>query len=265
MTSLDITPSWNSILEDMRNDPEMSSEEMVQLEHAFKTLAKHLGDDFPASSVRRQHPLDFPLVHNKAAFPKKWLIWLGNAIDLLAEHKNFPAVRRKIHSSKRFRESMNFIRFSYRLASSGWSLEFEPNLKHRKCPDLLCISPKDNEVIVEITALGGCKLEQREKQGLTRMVAGLAGLATDFVTCGRLISIPKKADFDRISKVSENFQDQLRLNASFLTVEVPGLLEISGSPKSDRAQVESWAAKRGLAPGNYICSTTDGKDDLLRR
>lgn len=146
--------TWESILEEMRLDPEMSQADWLLLQRAFETLSKHLGKNFPSQVESRKHSLGFPLVYNKAAFAKKQLLWLADAVGLLAEHKNFEVIRGKLRSTTEFRECMDLLRFSCKLARRKWSLEFEPRMNSRKLPDLLCTSPAGRELIVEVSSLG---------------------------------------------------------------------------------------------------------------
>ena len=258
-------PSWDSILEEMSVDPDLSPDELVLVEDSFRILSEHLGSDFPALSGRLEHPLHFGLVTNKAAFPKKWLIWLASSVQLLAKHNNFPTVRRKLRSKEGYRESMSFVRFCYRLAKSGWKLHFEPDLSLRKNPDLQASSPSGIDLIVEITSLGLSDMEKSIELGVMMMVQGLAGLSATYSTCGRLYRAPRGNELERIKKACESFRDKMQEEHTFTTKIDPGLLELAGAPREKLEMLNLWAKDQGIKPDSYAYVYPATGDDLLRR
>ena len=92
----EIEVTWDSILEEMQNNEEMSQEELDALTHSFAVLETILGKNFPLRTLKQTHPLMFSFVGNNAAFAKKWFIWFGEAVEILSKHKNFSKLRSKL-------------------------------------------------------------------------------------------------------------------------------------------------------------------------
>ncbi|HPH40502.1 MAG TPA: hypothetical protein PK274_09795 [Candidatus Fermentibacter daniensis] len=259
------TPSWESILDELKQNPELTPAEFDALKKALGILSRVLGDDFPALSMKRYHPLDFDLVHNKAAFPKKRLIWFAGAIELLSHQPGYAKLQKKLRRADGFDEAYSIVRFAYRLIAAGWPLEIDPRFNSPKQPDLRVLTPKGRPLAIEVTALTESERDKLINIGVRKMIRGLAGLSTTYITAGRLLAAPTEADLDRILEVSKSFANRLRTSGGFVEFCDPMLLELAGEPKDIPARLEAWAKDRSLRPHEYYCNLPDNDPHLMLR
>jgi hypothetical protein len=261
----EVTLSWESILDELEQNPEVTPTEFGALKKALGILARVLGEDFPALSMKRYHPLDFDIVHNKAAFPKKRLIWFAGAIKLLSHQAGFAELQKKLRRADGFGEAYSIVRFAYRLIAAGWPLEINPRFDSPRQPDLRVFTPKGRPLAIEVTALRKSERDRLIDKGVWNLIRGLAGLSTTYITAGRLLAAPRETDLDRILEVSKSFADRLRTSGGFVEFCDPMLLELAGEPKDTPTRLEAWTKDRNLRPHEYYCYMPDDDPDLMRR
>lgn len=258
-------PSWASLLAELEQNPEVSTEELTSLRAAFKILSKHLGEDFLALSQKRAHPLNFSLVHNKAAFPKKRMIWFAGAIQLLSDVPGFSLLRKKLRREIGFAEAHTIVRFSYRFRAARWKIEFEPKMGTSKTPDLLAETPLKHELAIEVSELGESNLDRQIFRGVHAMTGGIAGLSQTHITAGRILFAPDDSDIQKIYDEAKLFSEKLKKSDRFMEISKPGFMELAGAPIRDSDAFTEWVGCRGMKPNQYGSDLPETKDHILCR